>query len=168
MGKTQFNANKETGELKISRFFNAGPEKVWRAYTNKESFESWWGPKGWETTTKEFNVSPGGKLHYCMKCVDKEQGEWYGQESWGIMEFTEVNPITDMTYMDYFADSDGKVDESMPAVSNKLELIPENGGTKLVSTSQYKSAQDLQKVLDMGMEEGYDQTLDCLEEFLAA
>ena len=73
-------------KLVIEYVANGPVEKVWRAYTEKDSFEQWWGPEGWETIAKEFDFKPGGHIHYGMKCVDEQQGEWFGQESWGIME----------------------------------------------------------------------------------
>lgn len=54
-------------------------EKVWEAYATKDAFERWWGPEGWDTTTKEFNFVSGGRIHYGMKCVSENQSDWFDQ-----------------------------------------------------------------------------------------
>ena len=81
MSQTKVTKDLENKTLIIERTFDAPAQKLWRAYADKEWFEQWWGPEGWQTTTKEFTFAPGGRIHYAMKCVDENQGEWFGQES---------------------------------------------------------------------------------------
>lgn len=166
MAKAIFTANHETGELTVVKTIQAPIEKVWDAYTKPELFSQWWGPNGWQTTVKEFELKPGGTLLYGMKCVDETQGEWFGKVSWGKMEFTLLQPPTQLKYVDYFCDENGAIDESMPATSTNLVLSEEDGATTITSTSVYESGEALQKVLDMGMEQGFSETIDRLEALL--
>lgn len=167
MSETTFEKDLETGELTITKTINAPLEKVWEAFTTPEIFEKWWGPRGWETTVKEFELEPGGVLLYGMKCVDESQGEWYGQESWGKMVFKEINPPTEFTYTDYFCNDSGAVDENMPVINSSIKLEEVDGGTKIISAGTYESAEDLKKVIDMGMEQGVKETWDRLEKLLS-
>jgi uncharacterized protein YndB with AHSA1/START domain len=168
MDKTKVTKDLENKTLTIERTFNATPEKVWEAYANKDLFVQWWGPEGWETTVKEFDFRPGGSNHYCMKCVDKNQGEWYGQESWGMMRYESVDQSGyRFTYKDYFSDADGKTQEGMPVLTVQMELVAVDGKTNLVSRLVADSAEDIEKLVNMGMVEGFSSSAEKLERLLA-
>jgi uncharacterized protein YndB with AHSA1/START domain len=169
MSKTSFKVEDDKKTLIVERVFKAPKQKVWEAYTKAEFLEKWWGPRGWETTVKEFDFSEGGEWFYIMKCVDKDQGEWFGKESCGKAVYDNIKPYDSFAYTDYFCDIDGKIDESLPASYTVLSLIEnENGETKLVTKTSYDTAKDLEQVLEMGMKEGFEMTLDRLEEFLTS
>lgn len=166
MSKTTFTPNKETGELTIERVFDAPVQKVWDAFTDPDKFVQWFGPRGWNTTLKEAEFKDGGAFVYGMKCEDPAQKDWYGQTSWGKMVFKDINEPNSYVYTDYFCDENGKVNEEMPVIDNVMKFTEEDGKTRLTSIGKYNSAEDLQKVLDMGMEEGLEETWDRLEEYL--
>jgi uncharacterized protein YndB with AHSA1/START domain len=167
MHKTNVTKDLENKTLKIVRTFDAPKDKVWRMFAEKEWFEKWWGPEGWETTTKEFNFVPGGQVHYDMKCVDENQGEWFGQSSWGLMKIQNVDAPNNFTYVDYFSDEDGTLNEEMPALTVTNEFIEEDGKTKFVSTSQADSAEQIEQLLKMGMAEGFDSQMNKLDKIFA-
>jgi uncharacterized protein YndB with AHSA1/START domain len=157
----------ENKTLTVEREFDATKDKVWKAYADKETFEKWWGPEGWETTAKEFSFTPGGRVHYDMKCIDEAQGEWFGQSSWGVMVIESVDEPSSFTYKDYFSDESGKLNEEMPALTVTNNFIEENGVTKLVSVSYADSAEQIEQLLEMGMIEGFTSQLLKLDALLA-
>lgn len=157
----------ENKKLVVEYTANGPIEKVWRAYAEKEWFEKWWGPEGWETTTKEFTFEPGGKVHYGMKCVDENQGEWFGQFSWGVMDIQEVIDGKSFTYKDYFSDEAGVFNTDMPVLTITNEFIQEDGKTKIVSTSYADSAEQIEELLKMGMIEGFSSQLEKLDAIVA-
>jgi uncharacterized protein YndB with AHSA1/START domain len=152
----------------IIEFEANGPlEKVWNAYTDKDMFEKWWGPEGWETTTKEFSFAPGGTVHYGMKCIDENQGEWFGQTSWGVMAIQSVDTHKNFTYKDYFSDEQGVLNEEMPALTVTNEFVEENGKTKIISTSFADTAEQIEQLINMGMIEGFSSQLKKLDVLVA-
>jgi len=167
MSKSKVTKDLENKTLTIERTFDAPKNKLWQAYSDKDLFVKWWGPEGWETTVKEFDFRPGGRTHYCMKCVDKNQGEFFGQESWGIMQYESVDEPNSFSYKDYFADAEGNVQGDMPTTTTSVELVESNGKVTLVSRSVAESAEDIEKLLAMGMIEGFDSTINRLERLLA-
>lgn len=167
MGSMQFDADHDNGVLTATREFSASAEKVWEAMTKPELFEQWWGPRGWSTTVKHMNVEPGGYVLYGMKCEDEAQGDWFGKESWGKSTYEIVDPPRELTYTDEFCDSDGKVDENMPGMKITVTFEPTEAGTRMISKTTFAKPEDLKTVMDMGMQEGFTQTWDRLEEFLA-
>lgn len=167
MAEVKVTKDLENKKLVIEYVANGPKDKVWKAYADKEWFEKWWGPEGWETTTKEFNFAPGGRVHYDMKCVDENQGEWFGQSSWGVMEIKEVNPMDSFTYQDYFSDETGALNTEMPALVVTNEFFEEDGKTKIVSTSFADSADQIEELIKMGMVEGFSSQLNKLDQLVA-
>jgi uncharacterized protein YndB with AHSA1/START domain len=163
MDKTKVTKDLANNMLIIERTFDAPKDKLWRAYADQEWFTKWWGPEGWETTVKEFDFRSGGRNHYCMKCVDQNQGEWFGQESWGLMEYGEVAAPDRIVYKDFFSDADGSKTDGMPTLTIEIELVEQDGKTTVVSRSKASSAEEIEKLLAMGMVEGYSSSCEKLE-----
>lgn len=167
MSEVKVTKDLENKKLVIEFTANGPKDKVWPAYANKDMFEKWWGPEGWETTTKEFNFVPGGNVHYGMKCVDENQGEWFGQVSWGVMKIQDVDTTNSFTYMDYFSDEQGVLNEEMPALKVTNEFFEEDGKTKIVSTSFADTSEQIEQLINMGMIEGFSSQLNKLDQLLA-
>lgn len=157
----------ENKVLILERVFDAPKEKVWKAFTEKDWFEKWWGPEGWDTTTKEFNFSPGGRVHYDMKCVDERQGDWFGQSSWGVMVINSVDAPNGFSYTDYFSDEDGTLNQEMPALEIHNEFTEQDGKTTFISRSVADSAEQIEQLIKMGMIEGFTSQLVKLDQMLA-
>lgn len=164
MAEVKVTKDLENKKLVVEYLANGPIEKVWRAYAEKEWFEKWWGPEGWETTAKEFDFRPGGQVHYGMKCNDKNQGDWFGQTSWGVMKIQTVEDLRSFTYVDYFSDEAGTLNQEMPALTITNEFTEENGKTKIISTSFADSAEQIEELLKMGMIEGFSSQLNKLDE----
>ncbi len=156
----------ENKVLIIERKFDAPRDKVWKAYADQETFEKWWGPEGWETTAKEFNFTPGGRVHYDMKCVDERQGEWFNQSSWGVMVIDSVDAPHSFTYTDYFSDAEGTLNQEMPVIKVTNEFVEQDGVTKLVSRSVADNADQIEELIKMGMVEGFTSQLLKLDQLL--
>lgn len=166
MGETTFTVADDKKTLVVERIFSAARSRVWEAYSTPAILARWWGPKGWETEIKHFDFSVGGYWHYCMRCVDKDQGDFYGMESWGIGTYTAITPEESLSYKDEFCDESATVNPDMPVSHTLLKLVDEGGNTRLISTTSYANEAALKQVLEMGMEEGFRQTLDNLEAYL--
>jgi uncharacterized protein YndB with AHSA1/START domain len=160
MSETQL--TKEGNVLLIERTINASRDKVWDAYTTPELFAKWWGPNGWDTVVPHMDFAPGGYMLYGMKCNDESQGEWYGQTSWGKMVYETIEPKTSFTYVDYFCDAEGNVDEAMPQTTITMMFEEIDGTTRMTSKGVYANEAALDQVMAMGMEPGIRQTIDRL------
>jgi uncharacterized protein YndB with AHSA1/START domain len=51
-------------DLVISRVFSAPRDLVWKAFTQPEHLELWWGPKGFTTRIRKLELRPGGVFFY--------------------------------------------------------------------------------------------------------
>jgi len=156
----------EGQELILERIFNAPRELVFQAFSEAEHLKQWWGPRGWTVTVCNVDFRPGGIWHYCMKCIDENQGDFYGFESWGKGIYQEIVAAEKIVYIDYFSDAEGNEAEGMPSTEVTMTFIEHEGKTKLVSRGKYASPEALKTVMDMGMEQGITETWDRLEEHL--
>ena len=154
-------------DLIIERVFNAPRELVFKMFSEPDHLASWWGPQGWETENREFNFKPEGAWHYCMRCIDKSQGEFYGQESWGKAVYKEITEPERIVYIDYFSNEEGTIDDSLPETLATMTFIEQGHKTKLVVSSRYNSEEDLRIVMEMGIVEGVTSQFQRLEEHLA-
>lgn len=165
---TSMQTRVEGNEYVLERTFNAPKSLVFQAFTDPEHLKNWWGPRGWTLTECTVDLRPGGFWHYCMKCEDPNQGDFYGMESWAKAVYGEIRPEDYLSYTDFFSDSEGTVNEELPSSLVMTSFEELDGSTKVVSRSRYGSPEALQTVLDMGMEQGIRETWDRLEEHLAS
>lgn len=168
MDKTIVTKKPETNQLVFERTFAAPRERVFGAFTSAEALAKWWGPRGWKTTTKEMNFEPGGRWHYGMKCIDESQGEFFGQESWGLAIYETIDQPNGFSYTDYFSDESAVINQQMPTTKTEMSFEEIDGTTKLrgVTTCENREAYD--QLVSMGMIEGLSETWDRLEEYVQA
>ncbi|MGN7359692.1 SRPBCC domain-containing protein [Paenibacillus sp. SAF-054] len=152
--------------LILERVFEAPRDLVYKMFKEPEHLKHWWGPRGWELTVCNVDFRPGGVWHYCMKCMDQRQGDFYGMESWGKGVYKEIAEPESISYTDYFSNAEGTTDESLPSTEIRLEFMDLGGKTKLVNRAEYVSAEALKTVMDMGMIQGITETWDRLDERL--
>ena len=86
----------------ISREFAAPRELVWQAWTERDRFMAWFGPKDFKTTHATMELRPGGMFHYCMVAPD-------GKELWGRAVYREVVPPAKLVWINSFSDKDGGI-----------------------------------------------------------
>lgn len=92
------------------------------------------------------------------------EGEKFG----GWWKFTAIDATTSFSFTDGFADGDLNPVDGMPVSTNVYEFSPTEAGTRAVYTSTYASAEDLQKVLEMGVVEGASMAINQIDALLAA
>ncbi|SFI63290.1 Uncharacterized conserved protein YndB, AHSA1/START domain [Paenibacillus sp. UNC496MF] len=152
----------------LEREFKAPRELVFKAFSEAEHLKRWWGPRGWELTVCNVDFREGGIWHYCMKCFDERQGDFYGMESWGKAIYEEIVNAEKIVYTDYFSDAEGNETPGMPSSRITMTFEDRGGSTLLVSRSTYESEEALRQVVEMGMEQGIAETWERLAEHLAS
>jgi len=147
-------------EIIFTRIFDAPRELVFETYTTCEHLMNWWGPRTWPLNYCKMDFRVGGSWHYCMK------GPNPGDESWGLANYKEISKPEKIIYNDNFSDKDGNINTKMPSfdIVNAFEFIDEQ--TKVTVISKVGSKEEVDKLVDMGMIEGFTETWDRLEEHL--
>ncbi len=158
----------EDKSLILEREFKAPRELVFQAFSQAEHLKHWWGPRGWSLPVCHIDFREGGVWHYCMKCEDKNQGDFYGMESWGKGVYREIIEPEKIVYVDYFSDAEGNVNEDLAETLVTLTFTQTDSGTLVVCRSDYATPEDLKQVMDMGMLQGITETWNRLVEHLAS
>jgi uncharacterized protein YndB with AHSA1/START domain len=146
-------------EIRVERHFNAPRARVFEAWTTPEHLKQWWGPRAFPTTYCTVDFRVGGNWHYCMTGPN-------GEEAWGNATYLEIVVPERIVYSDAFSDAQGGVNPDLPSMTIRIDFIETPAGTTVVSTSQASSAEDVKRLLEMGMAQGIAETWDRLDEFL--
>lgn len=146
--------------LRIRRAFAADRVMVWDCYTKPELLDRWFAPAPMTTRTKHMDFRPGGHWHYAMIDAD-------GTEYWGRTDFRDIDPIDRYTAKDAFSDASGAPNAELPIADWEVTFEPAGNGTLVRTVVTYASAEDLQKVIDMGMEDGMTSTFERLDTLIA-
>jgi uncharacterized protein YndB with AHSA1/START domain len=145
--------------LVIEREFDAPLEKVWDAWTQSHLLDLWWAPKPWKAETKTMDFREGGSWLYCMVGPD-------GPGSWCRADFKTIRPHKSFTAVDSFCDEKGNVDKNFPSMNWKNEFSQTGSVTKVQVVISFDSEADLNKILELGFEEGFTSALGNLDELL--
>jgi uncharacterized protein YndB with AHSA1/START domain len=157
------NATPETDGSKypvvtLTRVFDAPRALVFKAWTDPKMLARWWGPHHFTNPVCEVDLRPGGKIRIDMR---GPEGTVYPMT--GV--FHEVDKPQRLVFSTTPLDEDG---EPMFEVLNTISFEEHEGKTKLtVQARVVKTTAVAARYLD-GMEAGWTQSLERLEEILKA
>lgn len=154
MAKSEITVNREQLTVSMSRVFNAPRELVWKVYTDPALVPSWWGLRETTTRVDKMDVREGGEWRYVERNAD---GTEYGFK--GV--YKEVVAPERLIYTFEFEPMPGHV--ITDAV--RLEAVGEDQ-TRVTVLSQFDSLEDLDGMLQTGMEGGANESWDRMEELL--
>jgi uncharacterized protein YndB with AHSA1/START domain len=140
--------------------FAAPIDRVWQVWADPRKLERWWGPPSWPATFERYEFKPGGDVRYHMTGPDgtKPRGWW---------AFTDVEEPRRLEFDAGFSDDNG--DPVDPADSNHFAVSLEatGAGTRMTTVSVFRSAEQLERVAEMGMQEGLVQAMGQIDAILA-
>ena len=160
MPVTDITKDIENRTLTITADFAAPRERIWALYADPRQLEQVWGPPQYPATFVDHDLRPGGRMTYYMT---SPEGEKFG----GYWDVDEVEEPRRFAFRDGFADADLTPNPDLPVSHCDYTFSATDDSTRAVFTSRYDSAEDLQKVLDMGVEEGARTAIDQIDGFLA-
>ncbi|SDE22358.1 SRPBCC family protein [Auraticoccus monumenti] len=160
MPVTDITKDLDTRTITITADFAVPVERIWQVYADPRQLERVFGPPGFPATVVQQELRPGGRMHYYMTSPE-------GQKLYGIWDVTEVDEPRTFSFTDGFADESFTVDPQMPVSENTYTFTEHDGGTRAVYTSRYASAEALQQVLDMGVEEGATTAINQIDDLVA-
>jgi uncharacterized protein YndB with AHSA1/START domain len=140
-------------EYVMSREFKAPRELVYRAHTDPELIPNWWGQRATTTVVDQFDLRVGGGWRYIQKQDDGVEYAFRG-------EFLEIVPDEKLVMTFEFEPMPGHV------VTDTHVFEDVDGGTRLTTTSAFATPEDLQGMLQSGMEGGANESWDQLAELV--
>jgi uncharacterized protein YndB with AHSA1/START domain len=113
--------NDEGQVLEIVELFDATSERIFKAWTNREDFVSWYGPEGFTVPFCEMDVKVGGTWRACIRSPQ-------GEEYWMQGKYIEITSPSRLAFT--YEDGSGKpilgetiVTISLNRVGNKTEMV---------------------------------------------
>ena len=143
----------------ITREFDADLSLVWDAFTKAEILDQWVAPKPWTSKTKFMDFSVGGRRFYAMVSPD-------GVERWAIQKYTSISPKTNFKMFNAFSDKDENPE--LPGSDWDYTFSEQDGKTKVHITIYNESLARLEKMIEMGFNEGFRMSMTNLENLLAS
>jgi uncharacterized protein YndB with AHSA1/START domain len=142
-------------EVNITRIISAPRDAVYKAWTNAGQLSRWWGPKDFTNPVCEIDVRESGKIHIDMRDPDGKMHPMDGT-------FHDIiDPSVLVFTTSAFKDADGK--HQLETV-NTITFNEENHATSLNVRAVVIRANGEAKAAIEGMEEGWSQSLDRLEQ----
>ncbi len=144
-----------TREFVATRVVDAPRDLVWQTWTRPEHVPHWMlGPGDWTMPICEIDLRPGGKWRFVWRRPDGGEMEMTGRYREVVRPERLVN--TENWGGDW------------PETLNTLVLTEEDGRTTMTCTLLYPSEQARDAVSATGMKEGWAQSYDRLDAYLAA
>jgi uncharacterized protein YndB with AHSA1/START domain len=141
--------------------FDASPARVWQLWADPRQLERWWGPPTYPATVTSHDLKPGGRVEYHMTGPSGDRPKGY----WDVLE---TDPPHRLAFRDGFAKDDGTPNEELPTSTARVTIEQIDAGrTRLSIESSFPSAEAIEQVLALGMEEGITQAVGQIDAILA-
>ena len=159
MPVTDITKDIDTRTLTITADFAAPVERVWAMYADPRQLEQAWGPPTYPATFEKHDFRVGGRSAHYMTGPDceKPRGWW---------QIAAIEEPTRFEFDDGFADDDGNPVEAMGIVHGVVTLDEVGGTTRMTSRSSFESAEQLQQITEMGMEEEMREAMGQMDAIL--
>ncbi len=152
-------ADREALTFTLEAEFAASPERVWQLWEDPRLLEKWWGPPGWPATFVRHELRPGGESRYYMTGPDgTKAGGWFSTVS--------TDAPSTFTFRDGFAGEDGEPVDPEDHSTTTVVIAPDGDVTRMTLTATHRSLEQLEQVLEMGMEEGMTQAMNQIDALL--
>ena len=152
--ETEIDVDERVPLVRLTRVFDAPPEKVFRAHTDPELVAQWLGPRRHEMRVDHWDCRTGGSYRY----VHSSDGNEFGFH--GCFHEVRPNEVIVQTFT-----FEGVPDE---VALERLTLEDlGDGRTRLVATSLVDSFEGRDAFVASGMEEGIREGYERLDELLA-
>ncbi|HVV53738.1 MAG TPA: SRPBCC domain-containing protein [Mucilaginibacter sp.] len=155
-----FEKDLDAKKIHVVREFNAPIEKVWKAWTDPDQLEKWWGPKPWVAITKSMDFTVGGAWLYYMAGPE-------GQKYWSYVKFTAIEEGRRFAADAVFSDENGNAAPGAAVSHWDNKFVAAGDKTKVVVDLSFDQEADFKMLVEMGFEGGFTIGLNQLEELLA-
>jgi uncharacterized protein YndB with AHSA1/START domain len=161
MTVTAVRKDPQTLTLILEAELDAPAERVWQLWADPRQLERWWGPPTYPATFTKHDLSPGSRVEYHMTGPEGDQPR-------GYWEVVEADPPHRLVFRDGFANDDGTPNPAMPTSMARVRIEEIGAGrTRMSIESIFPSAEAMEQVLAMGMEEGLTQAVGQIDAILA-
>jgi uncharacterized protein YndB with AHSA1/START domain len=153
--QTEITADPNLPTIRITREFDAPPDRVFRAWTDSDLFARWVGPRSIDTRIDDWDARTGGRWRYAALRDGEEVATFYGS-------FHEVRPNERLVQtFTWEGAPDGVSLETMTFVDLG------DGRTRIEALSVVESLETRDAIMSSGMDVGVNEGYEKLDELLA-
>lgn len=144
----------ELYELSLSRYIDAPPMTVWKAFVDHG--QAWFTPRPWTTALFHYDLYPGGKANVVMR---SPEGEEYSYN--GVILDVEIGRLIVST---------GAMTEDWVPQAGDMHFVridrfePEGQGTRYTAHARHWDEKAMRQHAEMGFEQGWNMATDQLAE----
>jgi uncharacterized protein YndB with AHSA1/START domain len=135
-------------------------QRLWDAYADPRQIEKFWGPTTYPAKFTRHDMVAGGRTEYVMTGPD-------GDKSPGHWDFISVDAPNGFEVEDGFSNPDGSNNDDMPSMRMVFTFESTDTGSRLTTVTHFGSAEQLEQLLSMGMEEGMTDAMSQIDGVLA-
>jgi uncharacterized protein YndB with AHSA1/START domain len=162
-------ANSDLTTFEITRQFKLSRAVVWKAWSESEQLQHWWGPKGCAIQVLRFEFRPGGFFHYAMIFEN-------ARPMWGRFNYREIAAPERMMWLNSFANqrcgiARAPFSERCPLeIQNSVTFTEQAGVTTVTLRAQpfgeVEDERNYFEELQPSLAQGYGGTFDQLASYL--
>ncbi|HEY6900936.1 MAG TPA: SRPBCC domain-containing protein [Puia sp.] len=153
-----FNVDRATNTIFITREFAADLDLVWDAWTKAEILDQWMGPRPLRTVTKEMDFREGGRWLYTMVTPDNVS------RGWSMAEFIKIEPKSSFTTRNTFCDENGvSLSDAFSITKNSFKA--QGGKTTVTIEKKFNDLATLEMMAKSGYKEGLTMAMVNLDEY---
>jgi uncharacterized protein YndB with AHSA1/START domain len=145
--------------------FAAPIQRLWDAYVDPRQISRFWGPPSWPATFTRHDAFAGGRSDYFM--TGDADHPAHGYWEWLDVKPPEGGNVAMFEVVDGFAHPDGRPKTDHPTLRMVFQFESTPHGSRLTTTSHFNSADELEKLLSMGIETGMREAMGQIDDVLA-
>ncbi|HEX4483950.1 MAG TPA: SRPBCC domain-containing protein [Solirubrobacteraceae bacterium] len=146
---TVIDSTKDTDALTLTLVaeFDADAERVWEVWEDPRKLERWWGPPTFPATFTRHEFVVGGQSRYFMTGPNGETPRGW----WRIDALAQPRQIE---FANGLAGEDGEPAPGVEPAAGHVTFEALGERTRMTVQTRFVDAAQMQKMIDMGMQEG--------------
>jgi uncharacterized protein YndB with AHSA1/START domain len=146
-------------KMLVEREFAGSLAQVWKAWTEPAILDKWWAPLPFKAVTQKMDLRAGGRWNYYMEGPD-------GSRHYCTVTYDTVVSQQSFSGDDAFCDENGNINRDFPVMHWNVDFKKAGERTKVDVLITFASEADLQKIVEMGFEEGFRMAHGNLDQLL--
>jgi len=160
MSVTSVVKDSERLTMTMTTEYDVTADRAWQLWEDPRQLERWWGPPTYPATVLDHDLSVGGRVRYVMTGPE-------GDEHAGWWHITAAAAPTGLEFDDGFGDPDAPTPD-LPVSRTRVTISDVGGGvTRMVLATSFPSAEAMDQLLAMGMQEGLTAAVGQTDDLLA-
>ena len=146
--------------LTVVAEFDADIERVWQVWEDARKLERWWGPPTYPATFTRHEFVVGGQSRYFMTGPN-------GETPRGWWRIDAIEKPRSLDFANGLAGDDGEPAPGVAPAAGHVSFDALGERTRMTVLTRFVDAEQMHKMLDMGMQEGMTLAVGQIDALLA-